>query len=329
MYYYLIVYPFWAVFLILIQTIIYFIILDFLTLIIYPIYKKNSKRLKKYKALILLVLLCFFILYVPLRIIYDYDSVDVRTVELVKQDITEDLENLRITFITDIQADRLTNDKRLSNYINKVNETKPDLVLIAGDLITSTPDYIETTARFVGKINSRLGVFSCVGDHDNWAYRNDTKRSIKEITEELSKYNVEMVDNDVRVIEIDSSRIGITFITNTYTETISAELLNSISNSKHMDFKIFLTHQPKNFLISAAEKYGYDLFLAGHTHGGQITFLFPFVRLSPTLFETKYVKGDFVINKMLAVVGGGLGMSIAPIRYNSTPEIVVIDLKRN
>ena len=71
----------------------------------------------------------------------------------------------------------------------------------------------------------------------------------------------------------------------------------------------------------------YDLFLAGHTHGGQITILFPFVNLTPTLLETKYVKGDFTFDDMNIVVTRGLGMSLAPVRYNSTPEVTLIVLK--
>lgn len=88
-----------------------------------------------------------------------------------------------------------------------------------------------------------------------------------------------------------------------------------------------LTHQPQEFLINSAVKNNYDLFLAGHTHGGQITLIFPFIQLTPTLFETTYIKGDFYFNDMLAIVCGGLGMSLAPVRYNSTPEIVLITLK--
>jgi predicted MPP superfamily phosphohydrolase len=75
-------------------------------------------------------------------------------------------------------------------------------------------------------------------------------------------------------------------------------------------------------------KNNYDLFLAGHTHGGQITFLFPFINLSPTLFETKYVRGDFKFNNMLMIVNRGLGMSLVPLRYNSTPEVTVIVLTK-
>jgi predicted MPP superfamily phosphohydrolase len=69
------------------------------------------------------------------------------------------------------------------------------------------------------------------------------------------------------------------------------------------------------------------LFLAGHTHGGQITMLFPFLHLSPTRFETKYQRGDFHFGSMLMIVTRGLGMSLAPIRYNSTPEVTLIILK--
>ncbi len=100
-----------------------------------------------------------------------------------------------------------------------------------------------------------------------------------------------------------------------------------VASSNKAEFKIFLTHQPQEFLINSALKNKYDLFLAGHTHGGQITLVFPFIQLTPTLIETRFVKGDFYFNDMLAVVCGGLGMSLAPVRYNSTPEIVVITLK--
>ena len=136
-----------------------------------------------------------------------------------------------------------------------------------------------------------------------------------------------MPDNELRYIDLDSSRVGITFITHTYVSEISETTLQNIASSNKADFKIFLTHQPQDFLINSAVNNNYDLFLAGHTHGGQITLVFPFIQLTPTLIETRYIKGDFYFNDMLAIVCGGLGMSLAPVRYNSTPEIVIITLK--
>jgi predicted MPP superfamily phosphohydrolase len=234
---------------------------------------------------------------------------------------------LKIAFISDIQADRYTDDKRLERYVEMVNETHPDLVLIAGDVITSTPNYIETAAKYIGRIKSKYGIYSCVGDHDNWAYRRDYVRSLHEVEIALNNYNVSMLDNDVHYIKVDTSQIGITFITNTYVSDISETTLKNISAANRAEFKIFLTHQPRDFLISSAVKNDYDLFLAGHTHGGQITFLFPFIQLTPTLIETTFIKGVRHYGKMLAIVTRGLGMSLAPVRYNSTPEIVIIKLE--
>jgi hypothetical protein len=209
-----------------------------------------------------------------------------------------------------------------------VNSLNPDLILIAGDLITTGPDYIEISAREVGKLKAEQGVYSCVGDHDNWAYRNDYAKSLAEVKAALYANNVQMIDNDIRKINVDGTEIEITFITNTYVETISQNVLDSLSSNSMGNFKIFLTHQPQPPLIESAYNNNFNLFLAGHTHGGQITFVFPFIQLTPTMFETQYIRGDFWFGEMLMVVTRGLGMSLAPIRYNSTPEITLIVLSK-
>jgi predicted MPP superfamily phosphohydrolase len=324
---YLLLYPFWVLIILILQVSALFFFVDLLKLIFYPLYKKHKHTLYRVQVKIFLALTVFFAVYIPARIIYDFNSVEVRNVDYKKNNLPKELDGFKIAFISDVQADRYTDEKRLKRYVNKINDSKPDLVLVAGDVITSTPDYIETAAKYIGKIKSVHGTFSCVGDHDNWAYRQDYVRSLREITAALNLYNVEMPDNEIRYIEFDSSRIGITFITNNYVTEISEITLQNITSSNGAEFKIFLTHQPQDFLINSAVKNKYDLFLAGHTHGGQITLVFPFIQLTPTLIETRYIKGDFYFNDMLAVVCGGLGMSLAPVRYNSTPEIVLITLK--
>jgi predicted MPP superfamily phosphohydrolase len=327
---YFLVYPFWFLFLFMLQTGIYFLLLDIIKLIIFPFYKKKRVLLQPLSAKLMFAILIFFLFYVPIRIVYDYKNVSVRIVEYKKEHLPEALNNFKIALIADIQADKYTDDERLQNFIDKVNSTNPDLVLIAGDLITSTPDYIKKSADYVSKIKSKYGIYSCVGDHDNWAYREDNPRSIREITEALEKNGVMMIDNSKREIDVNGSEVCITFITNTYVETINDELLDNLTyNNNNCDLKIFLTHQPRNYLVDKAVEKNYDLFLAGHTHGGQITLLFPFLYITPTMFETKYIRGDFHFGDMLMVVTRGLGMSLAPIRYNSTPEVTTIVLKNS
>jgi len=324
---YLLLYPFWVLIILILQVSALFFFVDLLKLIFYPIYKKHKQKLYRLQVKIFLALIVFFAVYIPARIIYDFNSVDVRMVDYKKQNLSEELNGFKIAFISDVQADRYTDDERLKRYVENINRQNPDLVLIAGDVITSTPDYIETAAKYLGMIKSKYGTYSCIGDHDNWAYRQDFIRSLREVKKSLGDFNVEMPDNELRYIEKDSSRIGIAFITNTYVSEISETTLNNLASSNKAEFRIFLTHQPQEFLINSATENKYDLFLAGHTHGGQITLLFPFFQLTPTLIETRFIKGDFYFNNMLAIVCGGLGMSLAPVRYNSTPEIVIITLK--
>jgi predicted MPP superfamily phosphohydrolase len=255
--------------------------------------------------------------------------VEVRNVTYKNAKLPDGLNNLKFVLISDIHADRYTDEKRLGNYVSKINESNPDLVFIGGDFISFTPDYIKFAAEKVGEIKSKYGIYSCVGDHDNWAYRDDTQRSLAEVTGELKKHQVFMLDNENKRLIVNNVPILITFATDTYVRKIpQVELNKLVSDTNKYGLKIFLTHQPGSYLINTAEKHKYDLFLAGHTHGGQITFLFPFVNLTPTLLETRYVRGNFNIGKMLIVVTRGLGMSLVPMRYNSTPEITIINITR-
>jgi len=324
---YLLIYPFWTFFILIIQCCLFFLPLDLLKLISYMVLRKTRLNLIKIRSSLLFLIIGFFLFYIPIRIIYDYVGVSVRIIQYEKQILPASLENFKIAFIADIQADHYTDERRLQKFINTVNSLNPDLILIAGDLITTGPDYIELSAREVGKLKAEYGVYSCVGDHDNWAYRKDYVRSLAEVKSALNYHNVQMIDNDIKKIKVDSAEIEITFITNTYVESVSQSVLDSLSTNSSGNFKIFLTHQPRPKLITAAQKNNFNLLLAGHTHGGQITFVFPFIQLTPTLFETKYIRGDFWFGDMLMVVTRGLGMSLAPIRYNSTPEVTLIVLK--
>ena len=323
---YLIIYPFWTFFVLIIQCCLFFIPLDLIKIFSHLFIKRTRTHLLKIRSALIFLIIVFFILYIPIRVIYDYNEVSIREIKYEKQELPASLDGFRIAFISDIQADHFTDKGRLSNYLNKVNSLNPDLILIAGDLITTGPDYIELSAQEVGKLKAKYGVYSCIGDHDNWAYRNDYARSLSEVKSALNYHGVQMIDNQIKTIDVEGTELEISIITATYVEDVPKNILDSLTINNSGSFKIFLVHQPQPELIETAKKNGFDLFLAGHTHGGQITFVFPFIQLTPTMFETSYIRGDFWFDSMLMIINRGLGMSLAPLRYNSTPEITLINL---
>ncbi|MGE5430085.1 MAG: metallophosphoesterase [Syntrophomonadaceae bacterium] len=325
---YLIFFPFIVLILTVIQSILFILIIDLLRLALSPLLKKYKEKVRLVTSWAVLAIAAGFFIYVPARIIYDFRVFEVRHVEFVKPGLPESLNNLKIAFIADIQADSYNNSKRVGQYIEKLNETKPDLVLVGGDVITETPEYINVAAEYLGDIKSRMGVYSCIGDHDHWAYTNDNSRSLREVSTALKERKVDMLDNQNKTFKAGNASIGVTFITSTYFERTGTELLDKLTRDNHSSIKILLSHQPSQYLVDKASKENYDLMLAGHTHGGQLTFLFPFHNLTLTQFETPFVKGDFHIGNMLMIVTRGLGMSTVPLRYNSTPEITLITLRK-
>ena len=326
-YTFLLVYPFWIIALLIIQTVVYFFIVDLVRLITYPFRKAKLEQTNNYFQRIIFLIFVLFTVYVPGRVIYDLNAVEVTEYDYVKENLPEVLNNFKVVLIADVQADIYTKDRNLSNYIEKVNELKPDLVLIAGDIITSTPEFIKKAADHLGKIESKYGVYACVGDHDNWAYRRDYKKSLSEITEALKAVDIPMIDNKNLSVPVDSADIGITFVTDNYVTRVSNNIIEKLTEENNSDFKIFLTHQPNQRMVDIAAGKNYNLLFAGHTHGGQLTLLLPYYP-SITHIETKYVKGEFRFGDLMMIVNGGLGVSIAPVRYNSTADVSLITLRK-
>jgi len=300
-------------------------------IIVYGFLKlKNFSRAKfqNYSYKLFSIVAVFFLIYIPLRIYYDSKNVIVEKRIYEINDAKRELDGLRIVFISDIQMDRFTHEARVKNYINKVNELKPDLVLISGDFIASKDRYIHKVANLVGRINFNLGVYSCVGDHDFFVYKKDYWRSLDTMKNVLKRHNVNMIDNGNVTFQINEARIKVTFLTNTYVKSTNTNVLDSLAkNNDRYNLKILVSHQPDEIIANKASQLNYNLYLAGHTHGGQVRLIFPFINLTPVMLETSFLAGDFKFGHTHMIVNRGLGYSTIPFRYNVTPEISLIVIK--
>jgi len=68
-----------------------------------------------------------------------------------------------------------------------------------------------------------------------------------------------------------------------------------------------------------------SLTLSGHTHGGQFR-IFGYSPVVPSRFKNRYAYGHVIENDRHLLVSGGLGCSIAPVRFGVPPEIVLLEL---
>ncbi len=277
----------------------------------------------------LVLLICAgFLVYVPARAAIDSSRLEVRVHEYASADLPPDLDGFEIALIADMQADQYTNVGRLSQLVDAANRARPDLVLIAGDMITRAPRYIEVAAEQAARLRAPHGVLACIGDHDNFAYR-DRSRSLREVREALARRGIQMLDNEVREIEIRGASIGVILATHNYVSRIDRETTRALlTRAQDADFKILLAHQPGAQLVADAAAGGVDLFLSGHTHGGQVNFWFPFLDITPVRIENRYITGSYRFGDMMLTVSSGLGMSVAPFRYRSPATLDIIRLRR-
>jgi len=102
---------------------------------------------------------------------------------------------------------------------------------------------------------------------------------------------------------------------------------NVLRYNKPDKFNIFLYHSPD--LIEDVKDSNVDLYLAGHTHGGQVCLPFYGAIITFSKFGKKYEAGRYKVGDAELYVNRGLGMEggKAPrVRFFARPEIAVFDI---
>ena len=327
------IYPFWIIVVSIFQIFPYVLSFDIGQRMLKRFFSAFAAKTSRAQSFILWMVPLVLAIYIPFRINYDLNHIDVQEVVVEKEGLPEELEDLKVVLISDIQMDEYTEKADVLRYIAKVNALEPDLVLIAGDFITNTSLYIEPVCVLLQQLTATHGVYACVGDHDHWAYPGGEPtyaRSVRDIAMNLRRSSIPLLENENKVIRIGSSRIKLTATNETYASSVSDELLSYlIQDEGPYDLKLFINHQPRPRLINRAAEANYDLFLAGHTHGGQLVFYFPFLSVNPAMFDgSPYIRGMHQLKELVIVICHGLGVSVAPIRYNATPNVVSVRLQK-
>jgi predicted MPP superfamily phosphohydrolase len=91
-------------------------------------------------------------------------------------------------------------------------------------------------------------------------------------------------------------------------------------------FRIVLVHSPE--AAGAAAFNGHDLYLCGHTHGGQICLPGGRMIFTGQRGERRFARGRWACGRMAGFTNRGAGASMLPVRFNAAPEIAFITLRR-
>ena len=318
----LFVYPFWFGLIVLVQAFLFLLLILLTRLLLFPWYRKARERWRRVEATILIAVVAFLIPYSAIVIVKDTWTVRIADIPIHVQGKASGLIGKKIVFVSDVQGDGRTDERELRSYVGRINGLHPDIVFFAGDLVTSGERYIESSADIMGGIGPNVVKIAAVGDHDMFSDRDS-------VVNALRRNGFIIADDSTVTMTIDSTVLSVSLVTNTYLRRPKAAMLQELAEEVDgAGFKVFLVHQPSEQLVRFAEGHGYDLFLAGHTHGGGVAFGIPGVFLAaPARLESKYMSGRYSAGSMTVVVTNGLGLTLTPVRFHAPAEITVLTFK--
>lgn len=238
--------------------------------------------------------------------------------------INDDLDNLKIAFISDIHFNHFMNKERLDKMIQKINNNKPDIILFGGDIFDEPDLYPvddkvkQEVIESLKSLNADLGKFAVLGEEDH-------KESVTSfISDILFQADFELINNNhLQLTKNNSSSINLIGIDSLIGGTPDIE--KSFEDVDTNAYTIVLTHAPD--IIGQLPSSGIDLVLAGHSHGGQIAL--PIIgAVNKVEGATTYSKGEYFINQTHLIVSNGLGTTKNDVRIFADPQCHIIRLTK-
>ncbi len=243
-------------------------------------------------------------------------SLRLKKINIHSNKIPKSFRGFKILFISDLHIDIIPEMKDI--LLELINKENFDLCCIGGDYKfrnIGTPFIAQNFIKdLVSEIKKKTDIISILGNHDQY-----------EFAQFLDSIGVKVLINDKLEIKRESESIFICGIDDAgyYGAHDFDEALEGINNAIN-PFKILLSHTPDVF--KEAESRGFDIFLAGHTHGGQICLPGRIPIITETNAPRKMVYGQWRYNNMTGYTTSGLGCSGIPARFFCPPEVAIIEL---
>ena len=275
--------------------------------------------------LAVIVLICLWIM------IYDTHHFVVREYAVSDSRLKK---KCRAVVLADLHNKKYGRDNEL--LLQAIREAKPDLILIAGDLLTARPrEKLDVALQLLENLTAQYPVYYGNGNHEYRLklYPKVYGEMARQYAEGIQKLGVHLLVNEHMALpeygmviygsEIDRfyyKRFGIKPMAEDYLESLMGRVDKAA-------YSVLIAHNPDYFPQYAA--WGADLVLSGHVHGGMVRVPFwgrgvvsPNVRLFP-----KYDGGRFEENGSTMLVSRGLGMHSIPIRLFNPAEVLVLDFQ--
>jgi len=248
--------------------------------------------------------------------IVNRNQIHLNVIDIPIPNLPKDLHGLRIAQITDIHLSPFLSEKDFARAIDMANEAKPHLTLVTGDLITRPGDPLDACLRQLARLRAYAGLLGCLGNHEVYCACEDY------VTERGRSLGIDFLRGRARILRFGNAAINFAGVD--YQKFEAPYLHGAGQMIVPGALNVLLSHNPDVFPVAAAQ--GYDLTIAGHTHGGQLNVEILRQDLNVARFFTPYVRGLYREHKSAVYVSSGIGTIGVPVRIGAPAEVAILRL---
>jgi hypothetical protein len=242
-------------------------------------------------------------------------SLVIRENEFFLPDLPNAFDGFRILHLSDLHVDMVPSGVEI--LTNRLQEIDYDICVMTGDYRGKTYGPIDHTISLISHIKENLHgqVFAVLGNHDSIG-----------MVPFMERMDIDVLLNESVLFKKEGQTLFIGGIDDAHyfqAHDIEASLKGCPSGIP----KILLSHTPE--VYRQAAQLGYDVFLCGHTHGGQICLPGGIPLTLESRCPRHMGSGAWQHEGMSGYTNVGSGTSIINLRFNCPPEIAIHTLRKS
>ena len=220
---------------------------------------------------------------------------------------------VKLVMVSDLHLGYHNQREEFHRWVDLINAEKPDLILIAGDIIDGSMRPLKDQKMYEEFHRLSAPIYACLGNHEYYSGEPDAQQFYRDA-------NIHLLQDSATVVG-DLCIIGRDDRTNIHRKSLGKIMEENSFLITHSSFLILLDHQP--YHLEQSERQHIDFQFSGHTHHGQV---WPISWITESIYECAF--GAHKRGHTNYYVSSGLGIWGGKFRIGTRSEYVVLNLQR-